>query len=354
MAARTYNYNQLAARVGEFLGYGSNSANWDADQTEKINFSIKSGLTWFYEPDQTPNFAAAHNWRFLEMAALITTSTEDTQLPADFGGMDGTMTLTSANGWPDVPIVGEDMIRRQRALNSAATGAPKMAAIRAKAVSGSATQRFELMLYPNPSGTSYTLRYRYRKMPDMISGTEEPYGGAAHAETVLAACIAAADFHYNDTLGDAYNYYIGRLNASIRRDARANVPDFYGYNGDNSDFLYGTTFFGKVRQLNGWEVGGGSSFTTGSEATVEMIIETDRLTMTGSEVTYTIPGGVTSLIFRPKDGDVTMTSATGGDAYTILYGETLSISASELSTMDLFFTGTNAHIVEITLVKESA
>jgi hypothetical protein len=63
------------------------------------------------------------------------------------------------------------------------------------------------------------------------SGTPYPLGGMNHAETILYACLAAAELQKDDDRGPRWETFKELLIASIDMDRRGR-PDNIGYNGD--------------------------------------------------------------------------------------------------------------------------
>ncbi len=164
---------------------------------------------------------------------------QDYDLPDDYGSLVGSMCFDSSSSgmYPPIRLTSEYNIRslRQNASNSSA---PQYVAIRPVANTGATGQRFEAMFYPSPS-SNWTLQYKYSVLPNTLSESATyPLGGAAHAETILASCLAVAEERYNDTFAEKRQSYNERLQASMVIDARQ-APDFYGYNGDNSRSVYG-------------------------------------------------------------------------------------------------------------------
>ena len=169
-------------------------------------------------------------------------------LPDDFGGMEGDIVVESETYKPNLVMVGEGRIRtlRQQApynVNSGSTTTPFYAAVRPKEQTDTTVgQRFEILFYPIPNNV-YTLSYVKRILPEMLVDTtlEYPYGGAEHAETILAACLSVAEEQENgNQLGgnkvyDKKKLFQERLAASIQLDKMKNNVDFFGYNRDNSD-----------------------------------------------------------------------------------------------------------------------
>jgi hypothetical protein len=82
----------------------------------------------------------------------------------------------------------------------------------------------------------YTVEFTYYLIPDALSGAAPyAYGGAAHAETILASCKAAAERDLDDiTDGPQMRNFRERLAASVAHDRRFK-PQHLGYNADRSD-----------------------------------------------------------------------------------------------------------------------
>lgn len=230
-------YNDLRAEVGHKLGYGRDYDAWDAEQAASVASAIKSGLRQFYVPPPLGG-RASHRWTFLRPTRTVTTvdGTADYDLPDDYGGMDGDLTvLSSDNAYAPVRWTGEGQVRALRSTSPDATGRPAFAADRPRAMQGGTGQRFTLLLYPTPDD-EYTVQYRYFVLPDALSDERLfPYGGMAHAETILASCLAMAEERLDDVQGTYKAAFLERLAASVAHDSAAHEPDFYGKNLDRSD-----------------------------------------------------------------------------------------------------------------------
>lgn len=71
-----------------------------------------------------------------------------------------------------------------------------------------------------------------------------------------------------------------------------------------------------------------------------MTLTNYNTSMTGSEVTYTIPDRTISLMFQPIGGDVVMrTTATSGATWTIKDGAKELLEYDDLGSRVLYFTG---------------
>lgn len=158
-------------------------------------------------------------------------------LPDDFGQLVGCLTYEPNIHRAAILQVGEGMIRELRQGSSGRSGYPARCATRPKAVTASLTagQRWEILFDPAPDA-AYVLTYRYTVLASKLTSTNAyAYGGAAHAEAILASCLAVAEDRYDDIKnGPKYQEFVERLAASIAFDTRSR-PQHLGYNADHSD-----------------------------------------------------------------------------------------------------------------------
>lgn len=224
-------YDDLRKAIGHFLGYGRTIADWSARDREDIEEALKVGLRKFYFPG-TQNGRTFHEWSFLRPTATLTTviGDADYDLPDNFGGLDGPLTYSSESDEYEIKITNEAMIRRNRAFDDTSE-TPFYAAINQKAHDGADGQRWELLLYPKPDAV-YTISYRYRIMPDVVTSSSPfPYGGAQHAETIREACLAAAEEMHDEGRSHS-DLFARQLAASIALDQQANSVETLGVMGD--------------------------------------------------------------------------------------------------------------------------
>ena len=162
----------------------------------------------------------------------------DYDLPDDFGGIEGILVNESSTNRAEIKIVGEGKIRSLRQNNYVETS-PYYAAIKPKEHETTTVgQRFEISFYPVPDAV-YDLSYKKRILPQMLVDTTliYPYGGASHAETLLASCLAVADEQENDSSAKKGQFQ-ERLAASIAIDKQFNSVNYFGYNSDDSDLVH--------------------------------------------------------------------------------------------------------------------
>jgi hypothetical protein len=233
----------LEAAVGDFLGYGRGAAfsepAWSARQQARITVCVQNGLRAFYYPTPQPPGGAAHEWTFLRPVASLTlaAAAQTVVLPDDFGWLDGDLTVsaTGQSMFDPVKVTGEGVVRERYAQLPDMTGRPQIAAVVPnKGTTLTASQRFTLDVWP-AADIQYTLQLAYYVHPDFLTGSlPYAYGGQAHAETIRAAVIAAAEVELDDERGDRWQYFQERLAASMANDRRGK-PELVGYNGDRSD-----------------------------------------------------------------------------------------------------------------------
>jgi len=239
-------YADLQAEVGFFLGWGRGNTPpytdraWTATQLQSINVTLASGLRRFYFPTLIVNGqTVTHDWSFLQPTSSITVPTgqQEWEMPDDFAGVNGIVTVgTSPAQFPwELRPGNEGTIRQAYQANSTATGRPQMIAFAPiRGTSPQASNRYKLLVYPITDG-EYVFQMTYYVNPDFLSGARPyVYGGASHAETVLAGCKAAAEEALNDTSGLWQQRFMERLRSSIDQDRRVR-PALVGYNGDRSD-----------------------------------------------------------------------------------------------------------------------
>ena len=281
--------------IGRFLGISRDDTDWTAEQTQDVADIIESGERTFYLPVNhtwsflRPEFSQAINEPYgtgtiaaTDGTVTLTTGTwpswaADGFLVVDGAGYkvdsrtsgsiivleDDSVTITSGTSYslerweytlPDdfggfletwlsfvpennkiCPVrqtgIAEILQLRAQNLGNVSTQ-PEVFAVQAKASDRTAGQRFKIFLYPVPQQAG-ALVGRYYAVPWAISDAAPyPLGGQPHFETLLEACLAAAELHMNDTLGVHTQKFQERLAASISHDRRMS-PRHFGYNYDS-------------------------------------------------------------------------------------------------------------------------
>lgn len=216
--ALSVTYTSLRREIGRYLGIGRDTADWTADEITDVNDIIKSGLRRFYWP--TVESKVIHQWSFLTPVSTLnlTVGTSVYSLPPDFGGMATGLTYGSDTRKRRVEIATEEHIRSLYSGSSGILSAPVLYAIRAKPFTEGGETSYEIVLYPSPDA-AYVLTYRYSVIPGSIgSGSAYPHGGSQHAETIRAACLAAAEETLNDEIGIHGKRFQECLMSSIQTD----------------------------------------------------------------------------------------------------------------------------------------
>ncbi len=234
-------YSDLVAETGLFLGYGRGAdfgdTAWSTSQTANVESCVRSGVRQFYFPP--PLDGTTYDWSFLKPTLTLDflQGNQTVALPDDFGGLEGQITLSTADdsvSWP-VDVTNEGKVRQYYTLAPNETGRPLRAAIQPLKGTGTArSSRSQLYLFPE-ADDDYVIRFQYYILPDCLDGSRPyAYGGAAHAETILESCLAIAEQRLDDTSSVHSEKFMERLAASIGLDRR-NRPQTLGYNGDRSD-----------------------------------------------------------------------------------------------------------------------
>jgi hypothetical protein len=223
--------SDLEARVGHYLGYGRGAARadaaWTAKQQATITDCLTSGLARFYQ--------ANPDWSFLRPSAALALASAASALtlPDDFGHLEGPVEVTSPSGSARCfPQTGR--ARSRLSEHPDRTGPPEECDVEPlRSPTASRGQRFQLVVFP-AADQAYTLRASYSLHPNALSGLQAyPYGGAAHSETILAACLSAAEQDVDGAAGVHTVRYEQLLAVSRQQDARKK-PQHFGYNGDAS------------------------------------------------------------------------------------------------------------------------
>lgn len=208
-------YDSLVRAVGRFLYDDLTSTSWTADQITNVDDVIAAGLRRFYWPP-TPDGVPAHEWSFFRKYGSLTLAAGDYDynLASDFSMLTAPPVL-SGYGMLDRVEPGVLLAQKYRKDLS---GTPEQFAIRPKTPEVVIGSRYEMLLYPMPAEAG-TLVYPYSCEPPMIDAINEyPLGGVVHGETILEACLAAAEATLVDTEGVHSKRFMECLASSIRID----------------------------------------------------------------------------------------------------------------------------------------
>lgn len=235
--------------VGYEAGYGSDPDVWTDEQSYNVERCVDAGLSDFYFPTLDGRL---YEWSFLSPVRqfAVLSGAVALPLPDDFNGflVPSLQLLRDSDVYPPVRL--GDAVRRLSAGNPSAQGPPRAAEVVLRAPDlASRSARYELQFWPQ-ADQSYTLEGRMSVAPEALSERRpHVYGGPAHHQTVLSACLAAFESLIdNDQAGPHRARFLQRLAASVAQDRR-NKPKTLGYNRDASDLRHygggGSLYWGK-------------------------------------------------------------------------------------------------------------
>ncbi len=259
--------SDLAAAVGFYLGYNRTPASWSGwqaaspyvasgpdTQLADILITINVGMRMFYFHKPLPSgegqdvmlqpLQPPHRWSFLCPERTLTTviGQTDYPLPDDFKAFLGDMVYSAVNSgaFATVGKTSSGDVRMWTALASSGRAPPSRFAEVPRQTDGAQGQRFNVVFFPVPDA-AYTLTYRSEINPPALSAQNPyPYGGSAHGETILEACLAAAenrlmDVSAQDPSAVHLEAFQRLLQASIAQDTRDHWSDLAGYDGGRTD-----------------------------------------------------------------------------------------------------------------------
>lgn len=219
--------DDLERRVAFKMGFGYDPELWTDADKQFVQDCIDDGLREFYFPASAPGYI----WRFLQPIVTIVTKadTDSYVMPDDFAAwVDGELTFAANEGFC-CQITGEAEIRRRQ--QSPVTGPPTIAGMRPIYTDGGGT-RWQITFFPTPDGV-YNLSGRYSIAVDTVDVRRPyPYGGVQHTQTIIYACLAAAEMSQDHTAGPMSEKFAGLLQASLIRDRDLISPENLGRNGN--------------------------------------------------------------------------------------------------------------------------
>lgn len=252
-------YWDVIGGVGFDLGWGRGprfgDEEWDANKTNTLKWIVKSGLRQFYHPPPDQS-GVSHQWSFLSPVSTLTilSGEQSANLPGDFKGFEGDILITTGSGLAPFSVSVGGGVRAKYAAYPSSTGRPEYFEVEPiKGTERSHGQRFRLAVWPE-ADQDYAIQFRYSILGSMLTGDlPYAYGGAEHAETILASCLAVAEERLDDIAnGPRYQKWRERLAASISMD-RQKRPLSLGYVGDASDLYESGYGSGGVRYSN-WPI----------------------------------------------------------------------------------------------------
>lgn len=181
-------------------------------------------------------FFVVGNAMFAANDLFAIAATGRVRLPDDCATiLDDELTYQSSGLGRTVRLIDEPQIELMRQRDENSPGTPVAACMRHVRSDQAAGQASELLVYPNPS-SDVTVNYTYQVRTDKLTTANPfPLGGMEHGDTVLAGCLAAAEYHIlDDRKGPRWEEFVTRLNVSVANDRR-DAPPRRRYNGDGSD-----------------------------------------------------------------------------------------------------------------------
>lgn len=126
--------------------------------------------------------------------SLLESETEDNAVD-DFAFIIGTIAFVpyANHCLPAMSNVGPQRLQELRQRSPSLYGVPEVFALRSLRKAASGGTHWALEIYP-ASDEDRTVRFRYALNPnDLADASSKPHGGALHAETIIAACLAALE-----------------------------------------------------------------------------------------------------------------------------------------------------------------
>lgn len=255
-------FDDLRIRVAEYLGvadYGDdgNGAAALPTQTHDLD-KVSRIVNNAYRRFLTEN---PRGWNFMTVPFSITFGTGNldsdlAQYPAPddyYGIVVAPFTYGPTGPFITIDPVSEPEVRQRQAANNS-TGQPIIFCQRAINTTATSTPpRWEFIFYPTPSGTETVTALYKRFAQKLTTGTDVPVSGFQHDNSVLEACLAAAELEVNDNAGPHEEAYQRELKKSMSIDVRASVSRGRDYGDKSEDRWYGRrplTYYG-VDTYNG-------------------------------------------------------------------------------------------------------
>jgi hypothetical protein len=194
------NLDSMSRETGMYLGYDRDLANHSPNQILDMGDVLGKAMRSWYFPIVD---GVVYKWSFLQKTGQITTIADQVEydLPEDFASFTN-----------DCLYFGTDthkvkVTRRSEGMllnmfsGAWASGSPLYYAIRTKGTLTEGRAMHEMLLYPAPDA-AVEFTFRYMRIPPALSEADPyPLGGEVHAETILAACLAAAEQKIEDAAG---------------------------------------------------------------------------------------------------------------------------------------------------------
>lgn len=210
-------FSDLYSEVSDLLGTGLEPAGDDLIRAKK---RVNDGYRMFLMgsmPGQPPRI-----WSFLRKTATLamTANTYNLALPDNFAVMLSDPRYDQGQGIAG-SLLGRDAasVMSMREGSNGVCGLPQFYAIRSKAAaSASVSSRFEMIFFPTPT-TAWNMIMEYQFVPSkLVNDTDVPLGAQIHSNTILEACLAAAEQKGDDTQGIHTKNFLLAMAQSIAID----------------------------------------------------------------------------------------------------------------------------------------
>lgn len=208
-------YDDIRKDVAELRGYRTTPGDWEEYEIEVIDKCLRIGSAMFYTQ-------AGHEWSFLAPIAtvILADGTSESDLPWDFGFPVDDMVYFASVG-ATMRLVNDGVILLKRQNETDATGRPVYGAIVSEGKPGFAIGQSSKLIFWPEADDDYTVNLRYSILPGALNAkTPMPYGGAAHANTVRLACMAASERQDGNPQGPCNLEYMAALEQSKIHDRR--------------------------------------------------------------------------------------------------------------------------------------
>lgn len=233
----TLDFEELQKQTAFYLTGTRRIQRLGEDDLENVNAVVKNGLRRFYYPMQVDP-SLHHDWSFLrsELTFKTEVGTDDYLMPYNFGGAEGPLYHDPSDGIKiSIAKTTPDRVLYHRQLDTTVTNWPIMYAERPSQNGGRSGIRWQVMLWPSPSA-EYLLRGVQRIHPLAPNGNQiYLYGGPEHSQTIIEACLAAAELQLEGQPGTHFLEFKNCLMTSIVMDQTLHQAETYGYNGNGTN-----------------------------------------------------------------------------------------------------------------------
>jgi hypothetical protein len=238
----------LMRLIGNKKGYGPHPGMWSHDQSANVHDILRNGLREFYSPQVIPGERDTHIWSFLAPTYRLTLEAGKYayDMPPEFVSVQGGIRYAPNTNqvYPQIAVQSIDKVLGILEYSTDSFYAPTCAAFRVKEGDQTTGTRYEMLLAPPPSGGQEIL-IPFSVNPYQLSvDTSLPMGGQPHAQTLIAACLAAVEADNGAGEQEWQQRFLVRLQASVSLDRQATCPRTVGVSHDDSDYLHSEIYYG--------------------------------------------------------------------------------------------------------------